>query len=172
MYTFHQKILHAVQMLSCQVYYCAMCLAAWLQGGIVQEIINQMTVSQSVLRLAFPLNGTSPGSNWKGMSPCPFVLEQIGFLVLVSLCPRIRAGAKIPGQTLLVQTSNLNYRSSLLELHTCTRILLINCQQLVLLVILICWQLIQKKLCRRYCFLTLRQLITGYEWRLDNSPLI
>ena len=50
MYTFHQKILHAVQMLSCQVYYCAMCLAAWLQGGIVQEIINKMTVSQSVFQ--------------------------------------------------------------------------------------------------------------------------
>ena len=73
MYTFHQKILHAVQMLSCQVYYCAMCLAAWLQGGIVQEIINQITVSQSVFRLSFPRNGTSqikPGRDVQ-WSLCP-----------------------------------------------------------------------------------------------------
>ena len=42
-----------------------------------------------------------PGTNRDGMSRCPFVPGQRNFLVPVSLCPGTRAGAKIPGQTLL-----------------------------------------------------------------------
>ena len=40
-----------------------------------------------------------------GTSRCPFVPGQKYFLLLLSLCPGTRAGAKIPGQTALSRTS-------------------------------------------------------------------
>jgi hypothetical protein len=40
-----------------------------------------------------------PGTNRDGTARCPFVPGQINFLVPVSLCPRTRAGANVPGQT-------------------------------------------------------------------------
>ena len=44
------------------------------------------------------------------MSRCPFVPGQKYFLVPVSLCPRTRAGAKIPGQTpLSLDAQGQNY---------------------------------------------------------------
>ena len=41
------------------------------------------------------------GTNRDGTSRCPFVPGQKNFLVPVSLCPGTRAGANVPGQTLL-----------------------------------------------------------------------